>query len=143
MRFMAIMYPGPDAEAGVMPDEKILTEMGHFNEELVKMGAMVSGEGLLPSRRGVRIRFPGGKAQVSDGPFTESKEIVGGFWILDFKSQEEAVAMLSRCPVAGGEMIELRKVAEAADFGEAFTPELQAQEERMRETVTAQLAAKG
>lgn len=142
MRFMAIMYPGPQAEAGVMPDEKILTEMGKFNEELVKSGAMVAGEGLHPSSRGVRIRFPNGKAQVSDGPFTESKEIVGGFWILQFNSQEEAVAMMSRCPTAGGEMIELRKVYEAEDFGEALTPELRENEQRLRDEVAAQQAAK-
>lgn len=142
MRFMAIMYPGPQAEAGVMPDEKILTEMGRFNEELVARGAMISGEGLLPSSRGARIRFPDGKAVVTDGPFTESKEIVGGFWLLEFPSLEEAVATLSRCPTAGGEMIEIRKVAEASDFGEAFTPELQEQEERMRQEVAAQQAAK-
>lgn len=140
MRFMAIMYPGPAAEAGAMPDEKILTEMGRFNEELVKSGAMVSGEGLLPSSRGARIRFPGGKAEVTKGPFTG--EIVGGFWILEFPSLEEAVATMSRCPTTGGEMIELRKVAEASDFGEAFTPELQEQEQRLRDEVAAQQAAK-
>ncbi len=142
MRFMAIMYPGPQAEAGVMPDEKILTEMGKFNEELVKSGALVSGEGLHPTSRGVRIRFPNGKAQVSDGPFTESKEIVGGFWILQFASQEEAVATMSRCPTAGGEMIELRKVFEAEDFGEALTPELRENEQRLRDEVAAQQAAR-
>ncbi len=142
MRFMAIMYPGPQAEAGVMPDEKIFTEMGKFNEELVKGGHMLGGEGLHPSSRGVRIRFPDGKAQVTDGPFTESKEIVGGFWLLQFESQEQAVAMLSRCPTAGGEMIELRRVFEAEDFGEAFTPELREQEERLRVEVAAQQSKK-
>jgi hypothetical protein len=142
MRFMAIMYPGPQAEAGVLPDEKILTEMGKFNEELVKSGALLSGEGLHPSSRGVRIRFPGGKAQVTDGPFAEAKEVIGGFWLLQFKSQEEAVAMMSRCPTAGGEMIELRRVFEAEDFGEAFTPELREHEQRLRDEVAAQQAAK-
>ncbi|MFN7143960.1 MAG: YciI family protein [Myxococcota bacterium] len=141
MRFMAIMYPGPQAEAGVMPDEKILTEMGNFNEELVKSGAMVSGEGLLPSARGARIRFPGGKAEVQRGPFTGS-EIVGGFWILEFPSLDEAIATMSRCPTMGGEMIEIRKVAEAADFGDAFTPELQEQEERLRSEIAAQQGSK-
>lgn len=136
MRFMAIMYPGPQAEAGVMPDEKILAEMGNFNEELVKRGAMVSGEGLLPSARGARIRFANGKAEVQRGPFTG--DVVGGFWILEFPSLDEAIATMSRCPIGAGDMIEIRKVAEAADFGEAFTPELQAQEERMREEVAAQ-----
>lgn len=143
MRVMAIMYPGPQAEAGAMPDEKILAEMGNFNEELVKAGALLAGEGLHPSSGGVRIRFPNGRAQVNDGPFTESKEIVGGFWILQFKSMEEAVAMMSRCPAAGGEMIELRRVYDAADFGEAFSPELQAQEERQREEAARQAATKG
>lgn len=138
MRFMAIMYPGPNAEAGVMPDQKIFEEMGKFNEELVNMGAMLAGEGLHPSSSGVRIRFPNGKAQVSDGPFTESKEIIGGFWLLQFKSKEEAVAMLSRCPTAGGEMIELRRVYEAEDFGDAITPELIEQEQRLRDQVAAQ-----
>jgi hypothetical protein len=141
MRFMAIMYPGPQAEAGALPDEKALMEMGKFNEELVKSGALLGGEGLHPSSRGVRIRFVNGKAQPSDGPFTESKEIVGGFWMLQFKSMEEAVAMMSRCPAAGHEMIELRRVFEAADFGEAFTPELQEHDARLREQATAQQAA--
>lgn len=143
MRFMAIMYPGPKAEAGAMPDEKTLAAMMNFNEELVKMGAMVSGEGLHPSARGARIRFEDGKAVVTDGPFTEAKEIVGGFWILQFKSYEEAVAMMARCPADDGQMIELRKVMEPADFGEAFTPELQAQEESLRAQATAQLGNKG
>jgi hypothetical protein len=140
MRFMVIMYPGPQAETGALPDEKVLAEMGKFNEELVKAGVLLGGEGLKPSSQGVRIRFPaGGKPQVSDGPFTESKEIVGGFWIIQVKSKEEAVQWMSRCPTAGGEMLELRPVYESEDFAPSDpTGELMAAEERMRE----QLAAK-
>lgn len=138
MRFMVMMYPGPDAEAGRMPTEKELAEMGAFNEELVKAGVMLAGEGLHPSAKGVRIRFPDGKPKVSDGPFAETKEIIGGFWLWQVKSKEEAVEWARRCPAQPGQMLELRQVFEAADFGEAFTPELQQAEERMRQTVAAQ-----
>lgn len=138
MRFMVMMYPGPDAEAGRMPTEKELAEMGAFNEELVKAGVMLAGEGLHPSAKGVRIRFPDGKPKVSDGPFAEAKEIIGGFWLWQVKSKEEAVEWARRCPAQPGQMLELRQVFEAADFGEAFTPELQQAEERMRQTVAAQ-----
>jgi hypothetical protein len=116
MRFMMIMFPGPDAEAGKLPDEKQLSEMLKFNEEMVKAGVLLAGEGLHPSSTGARIRFPGGKAQVKDGPFSEAKEIVGGFWLIQAKSKAEAVAWASRCPCFGGEMIEIRRVFEAEDF---------------------------
>ena len=138
MRFMVIMYPGPQAETGVLPDEKILTEMGKFNEEMVKAGVLLGGEGLKPSSEGVRIRFPGGKPQVSDGPFTESKELIGGFWLIQVKSKEEAVEWMKRCPTVGGEMIELRPVFETEDFA-ASDPsgEIRAAEHRLREEVAA------
>ena len=133
MRFMVMMYPGPDAEAGRLPSEKDLTDMGAYNEQLAKAGVIVSGEGLQPTSKGARIRFSGGPPQVSDGPFTEAKEIVGGFWLWQVKSKEEAVEWARRCPATPGQMLELRQVFEAADFGEAFTPELRAAEERLRE----------
>lgn len=137
MRFMAIMYPGPDAEAGAMPTTELLTAMGKFNEEMVKAGVLLAGEGLHPSSKGARIRFDSGKAVVRDGPFTEAKEIIGGFWMLQVKSREEAVEWLRRCPHRGSEMIELRQVFEADDFGEALTPELRAAEERLRQEAGA------
>lgn len=141
MRFMAIMYPGPDAERGITPDtnSQMFVDMGNFNEELVKAGVMLSGEGLHPSSKGARIRFTGGKGHVSDGPFTETKEIVGGFWLLQCKSKEEAVEWLRRAPCPNGEMIEVRQVYEMDDFGPVMTPELREQEERLRN----ELAKKG
>ena len=138
MRFMVIMYPGAMAEAGVLPDEKCLTDMRKFNEELVKAGVMLDGAGLHPSSKGARIRFAGGKPSVSDGPFTESKEVVGGFWMIQVKSKEEVVEWFKRCPVVGDEMIEIRQVAEEEDFGPALTPEFREAEERLREQVAAQ-----
>jgi hypothetical protein len=132
MRFMVIMYPGPDAETGVLPDEKMLTAMGKYNEELVKAGVLLAGEGLHPTSKGARVRFPGGKPQVSDGPFTEAKEVVGGFWLMQAKSKEEVVEWVKRCPATGSEMIEIRQVFEAEDFGPALTPELREAEERLR-----------
>jgi hypothetical protein len=138
MRFMVIMYPGPAAEAGVLPDEKILTEMGRYNEELVKAGVLLSAEGLQPTSKGARVRFSGGKPQVTDGPFAEAKEIIGGFWIFQVKSKDEAVEWVKRCPATGAEMIEIRQVFEAEDFGPALTPELKVAEERMRQQVAAQ-----
>ncbi|MEW5849280.1 MAG: YciI family protein [Myxococcota bacterium] len=139
MRFMVIMYPGPDAEKGVLPDEKVLAEMGKFNEEMVRAGVLLAGEGLKPSSQGVRIRFPAkGKPQVQDGPFTEAKEIVGGFWMIQVKSKEEAVEWMKRCPSVGGEMIELRPVYETEDFAASDpTGELRAAEERLRKEVAA------
>ena len=139
MRFMVIMYPGAQAEAGVLPDEKILTEMGKFNEELVKAGVMLAGEGLHPSSKGARVRFSGDKRTVIDGPFAETKELVAGFWIWQVKSMDEALEWLKRCPdpMPGEEsVIEVRPVFEADDFGKEFTPELRAQEERLRAQMT-------
>jgi hypothetical protein len=138
MRFMMIMYPGPLAETGAPPDEKLLAEMGKFNEEMVKAGVLLAGEGLHPSSTGARIRFPGGKAEVSDGPFTEAKEVVGGFWLIQAKSKAEAVAWASRCPCAGGEMIEIRRVFEAEDFAPSDpTGELREAEARLRKLAEA------
>jgi hypothetical protein len=133
MRFMMIMYPGPHAEAGIKPgDEKLLAAMGAYNDELVKAGVLLAGEGLRPTKEGARVRFAGGKAAVTDGPFTEAKEIVGGYWLIQAKSREEAVAWAVRAPCPDGEMIEVREVYEMDDLGEVMTPELRAQEERQR-----------
>ena len=138
MRFMMIMYPGPDAEAGVLPAEKDLIEMGKFNEEMVNAGVLLAGEGLHPSSAGARVRFPGGKAHVSDGPFTEAKEVVGGFWLIQAKSKAEAVAWASRCPCSRGEVIEIRRVYEAEDFAESDpTGELREAEATLRKQAEA------
>ncbi|MCY1021092.1 YciI family protein [Pyxidicoccus sp. MSG2] len=139
MRFMVIMYPGPAAETGALPEEKDLAEMGKFNEELVKAGVLLGGEGLHPSSKGARIRFPaGGKPTVSDGPFSEAKEIVGGFWMIQVKSKQEAIDWMKRCPATRGEMIELRQVFEAEDFAPSDpSGELRAAEQRLREQVAA------
>jgi len=135
MRVMVIVKATKNSEAGVMPSEKLLADMGKFNEELVKAGIMLAGDGLHPSSKGKRVRFSGGKKSVIDGPFAETKELVAGFWIWQVKSIEEAVEWLRRCPdpMPGEESeIEIRPLFEAADFGEEFTPELRAQEERLR-----------
>jgi hypothetical protein len=140
MRVMVLIKANKDSEAGVLPDEKLLTEMGNFNEELVKAGVMLAGEGLHPSSKGARVKFSGTKRVVSDGPFAETKELIAGFWIWQVKSLQEAIEWAKKCPNptgAEGE-IEIRQIAEAADFGDAFTPELREQEERLR----AQLAQK-
>src|SRR6476659_9420580 len=140
MRFMAMVKATQDSEAGVMPSEKLLTEMGKFNEELVKAGVMLAGEGLHPSSKGARVRFSGDKRTVIDGPFAETKELVAGFWILQVKSKEEAIEWIKRCPnpFEGGESeIEIRQVFEADDFGPELTPELREQEERLRAQVDA------
>lgn len=139
MRFMMIMFPGPNAEKGVLPaDEKLLVAMGKYNEEMVKAGILLAGEGLQPSAKGARVRFTGGKPTVSDGPFTEAKEIIGGFWMIQVRSKEEAVAWATRCPCPDGEMIELRQVFEAADFAPADpTGELRAKEEELRKMAEA------
>jgi hypothetical protein len=132
---MVIVKATKNSEAGVMPGEKLLADMGKFNEELVKAGIMLAGDGLHPSSKGKRVRFSGGKKSVIDGPFAETKELVAGFWIWQVKSIEEAVEWLRRCPdpMPGEESeIEIRPLFEAADFGEEFTPELRAQEERLR-----------
>ena len=134
MRFMVLIKADKNTEAGVMPDEKLLTEMGNFNEELVKAGVMLAGEGLHPSSKGARVRFSGNKRTVIDGPFAEAKELIAGFWIWQVKSLEEAIEWVKRCPNPdGGESeIEIRQVFEAEDFGDALTPELRQQEERLR-----------
>ena len=136
MRFMILIKADQNSEAGVMPDTRMLTEMGKFNEELVKAGIMLAGEGLHPSSKGKRVRFAGGKRTVIDGPFAETKELIAGFWIWQVKSMEEAVEWVKRVPnpMPGSEAteIEIRQVFEAEDFGAEFTPELRAQEERIR-----------
>jgi len=129
---MVIVKANKDSEAGVLPDEKILTEMGKFNEQLSKAGVMLAGEGLQPSSKGVRVRFDGSKRTVIDGPFAETKELIAGFWLWQVKSKEEAIEWLKRAPFDGGTEVEIRQVFEAEDFGEAFTPELREQEERIR-----------
>ena len=131
MRFMVIVKANKDSEAGVLPDEKMLTTMGKYNEELVNAGVMLAGEGLHASSKGARVRFSGGKHTVIDGPFTEAKELVAGFWIWQVKSLQEAIEWLKRAPFEETE-VEIRQVAESEDFGEAFTPELREQEDRMR-----------
>ncbi|MEO8739908.1 MAG: YciI family protein [Casimicrobiaceae bacterium] len=141
MRFMVMVKATKDSEAGVMPDEKLLADMGKFNEEMVKAGVMLSGEGLQPSSTGARIRFSGSKRTVIDGPFAETKELVAGFWILQVKSKQAAIDWMKRCPnpMPGVDSeLEIRQVFEAEDFGAEFTPELREQQERMR----AQIAAK-
>jgi len=137
MRFMVLVKADKDSEAGALPDQKILAAMGKFNEELVKAGVMLAGEGLQPSAKGVRIRFSGGKRTVIDGPFTETKELVAGFWLWQVKSKEEAIEWLKRAPFENTE-VEIRQVFEAEDFGAEFTPELRAQEERLRAQIDKQ-----
>jgi len=134
MRFMVLVKADKNTEAGALPDEKLLTEMGKFNEELVNAGVMLAGEGLHPSSKGARVRFSGTKRTVIDGPFAETKELVAGFWLWKVGSKEEAIEWVKRCPnPTGGEAeIEIRQVFEAEDFGPAFTPELREQEERLR-----------
>lgn len=134
MRFMIIVKATKDSEAGVMPDEKLLTEMGKYNEELVRAGVMLAGEGLHPSSRGARVRFSGAQRTVVDGPFAETKELIAGFWLWQVKSLEEAIEWVKRCPnpMPGESEIEIRQVFEAEDFGEEFTPALREQEERVR-----------
>ena len=141
MRFMVMVKATRNSEAGAMPGEKLLAEMGKFNEELVKAGVMLAGEGLHPSSKGTRVKFSGGKRTVIDGPFAETKELVAGFWLWQVKSKEEAIEWVKRCPdpMPGEESeIEIRQVFEAEDFGAEFTPELRKQEEQIR----AQVAAK-
>jgi hypothetical protein len=128
---MVLVKANKDSEAGVLPDKKILTEMGKFNEELVKAGVMLAGEGLWASSKGARVRFNGAKRTVTDGPFAETKELVAGFWMWKVKSKEEAIEWLKRAPFQEGE-VEIRQVFETEDFGPALTPELREQEERLR-----------
>jgi hypothetical protein len=134
MRFMVMVKATKESEAGVMPDQALLTEMGRYNEELVKAGVLLTGEGLHPSSKGVRLRFSGERRTVIDGPFTETKELVAGFWLIQVRSMEEAIEWVRRCPnpMPGESEIEIRQCFEPDDFGDALTPELRAQEERLR-----------
>jgi hypothetical protein len=135
MRFMILIKANKDSEAGVLPDEKFLTEMLKYNEELVRAGVLLAGEGLHPSSKGVRVRFSGAKRTVIDGPFAETKELIAGFWLWQVRSKEEAIAWVKRCPTPAGleeAEIEIRQVFEPADFGPELTPELREQEERLR-----------
>src|SRR4051812_4279121 len=145
MRFMVIVKATKDSEAGVMPDEKLLADMGRFNEELVKAGVMVAGEGLHPSSKGARVRFSGEKRAVIDGPFAETKELIAGYWIFNVKSREEAIEWVKRSPnpfPGQDSEIEIRQIFEAEDFGAEFTPELREQEERLRGEMAKTAAAK-
>jgi hypothetical protein len=132
MRVMVLVPANEDSEKGVMPDEKLLTEMGNFNEELVKAGVMLAGEGLHPTSKAARVRFDGDKRTVIDGPFTESKELIAGYWLWQVRDMDEAIEWIKRAPFDGGTEIELRPVFEMDDFGDAMTPELREQEERLR-----------
>ena len=141
MRFMAMVKAHKDSEAGVMPSEKLLSDMTKFNEELVKAGVLLAGEGLQPSSKGARVRFNGSRRTVVDGPFAETRELIAGFWLLQVKSLQEAIEWIKRSPNPfenGESEIEIRQVFEAEDFGAEFTPELRAKEERLRAEVDAQ-----
>jgi hypothetical protein len=140
MKFMVMVKASAASEAGAMPSEKLLTEMGKFNEELVKAGVMLAGEGLHPSAKGARVRFNGSQRTVIDGPFAESKELIAGFWIIDVSSKEEAIEWMKRCPNPhdeGESEVEIRQIFSMEDFGQELTPELREQEERLREQVAA------
>lgn len=135
MRFMIIVKATKDSEAGIMPSERLLADMGTFNEELAKAGVLLAGEGLHPTSKGTRVKFSGSKRTVVDGPFAETKELIAGFWLWKVKSKEEAIEWVKRCPNPhnGDSEIEIRQVFETEDFGAEFTPELREQEERVRE----------
>jgi hypothetical protein len=137
MRVMVLVKASPESEAGEMPSRELLTEMGNFNEELVKAGVMLAGEGLHPSSKGVRVKFSGDERKVIDGPFAETKELLAGYWVWQVKSLDEAIEWLKRAPFDGGTEIEIRPVFEEDDFGEEFTPELREQERRLREQAEA------
>ena len=137
MRFMILVKADANSEAGVLPDEKLLTEMGKFNEELAHAGVLLAGEGLHPSSKGARVRFTGEKCTVIDGPFIETKELVAGFWLWQVESLEEAIGWVERAPFGPGAEIEIRQVFEAEDFGAEFTPELRDQEARLRKQLAA------
>lgn len=145
MKFMVLVKANKTTEAGEMPDEKLLTDMGNYNEELVKAGIMVGGEGLHPSSKGARIRFSGDQRTVIDGPFAETKELIAGFWIWEVKSKEEAIEWAKRCPNPTGQEgeLEIRQIFTADDFGPALTPELREQEDRLRAETEQRLKAKG
>src|SRR5262245_45337381 len=138
MRVMVIVKASPESEAGQMPTEQLLREMGNYNEQLVKAGIMQAGDGLHPSSKGKRVRFSGSNRTVIDGPFPETKELIAGFWLWKVKSMDEALDWLKRAPFDGGTEIEVRPIFEAEDFGKEFTPELRAQEDRIRETIEQQ-----
>jgi hypothetical protein len=141
MRVMVIVKGDKNSEAGVLPDKKLLEEMGKFNEQLAKAGVMLAGEGLKPTSNGKRVKFSGATRTVIDGPFTESKEIIAGFWLWQVRSMEEAVEWLKRAPFDGGTEIEVRPVFETEDFGDAMSPELKEQEDRIRRQVEKQKAS--
>lgn len=132
MRFAVLVRANKETEAGVLPSAELLAKMGQFNEELVKAGVMLAGEGLQDSSKGARLKFSGGKAAVTDGPFAETKELIAGFWIVQAKSKEEVIERFSHAPMLDGDVLEIRQIFEADDFGENFTPEERAREERMR-----------
>ena len=140
MRVMVLIKADAASEAGEMPDEQLLTDMGNFNEELVKAGIMLDGDGLHPSSKGVRVQFSGDKRTVTDGPFAETKELLAGYWIWKVDSMDEAIEWVKRCPNPTGveSEIEIRPIFEMEDFGEEFTPELREQETRLREEISAQ-----
>ena len=137
MRFMLLVKADKDSEAGIMPDQKLLTDMGKYNDELVKAGVMLAGEGLQPSSKGARVKFSGGKRTVVDGPFAEAKDLVAGFWLIQVKSKQEAIEWVKRVPFTGEAEVEIRQVFEAEDFGPELTPELREQEERQRAEIAA------
>ena len=138
MRVMVIVKASKESEAGEMPSEKILTDMGNYNDELVKAGVMQAGEGLHPSSKGARVKFSGDRRIVTDGPFSETKELIAGYWVWKVKNMDEAVSWLKRAPFDGGTELEIRPIFEAEDFGEALTPELRAQEQRIRDEAARQ-----
>ncbi len=137
MRFMVLVPASKESEAGILPDEKILTAMGKFNEEMVKAGVMLAAEGLHATSEGARIKYSDGKTTVTDGPFAESKELIAGFWLIQAKNKDEAIAWMKRAPFGGGVEVEIRQVFELDDLGPGFTPELRAKEERQRAQVSA------
>ncbi|MDQ6936388.1 MAG: YciI family protein [Actinomycetota bacterium] len=145
MRFMVMVKSDADTEAGVMPSEELLSEMGRFNEELAQAGVLLAAEGLQPSSKGARVRFSGRERTVIDGPFTEAKELIAGFWLLQVKSRDEAIEWIKRCPnpTNGESEIEIRQVFEADDFGDAFTPAARDQEDRTRVQTEANQAQAG
>ena len=138
MRFMVLVPASKETEAGVMPSTELLTQMGQFNEEMIKAGVMLAGDGLQPTSKGARIKFTGSKPIVTDGPFTESKELVAGFWIIQVKSKQEAIEWLKRAPFGDGTQLEIRQLFEAEDFAPELTPEMIERDQRLR----AQLASK-
>ena len=137
MRFMVLVPASEESEAGIMPTEDLLAEMGRYNEELVKAGMMLAGEGLHPTSKGARVKFSGGERTVTDGPFTESKELIAGYWLIQAKSKEEALEWVKRAPFDGGVELEVRQVFESEDFGDELTPELREQEDRIRQQAEA------